>query len=65
MIRLFVLEHITLVAVTVAVVSGWAVVRLARRMAFEGVGLDDGGGYVALLLVAVTVNLAAVAVALS
>jgi hypothetical protein len=56
---------VKLIALLVAAASGWAVIRVARLMSFHGVGFEDGGGYTALLLVALTVNLAAVSVALS
>ena len=60
-----IVEHVRLFAMLIAACSGWAVVRVAGRMGFEGVGLADGGGYAALLLVGVMINLAAVTVALS
>ncbi len=58
-------QHIKLAAMLVAAVSGWAVVRVGRKMVFEGVGVQDGGGYSALLMAAVMINLGAVSVALS
>jgi hypothetical protein len=58
-------QTLHLAAAITAIVSGWAVIRLARAMSFHGVGLEDGGGYTALLIAALTINLAAVTVALS
>jgi hypothetical protein len=60
-----VVENIKVIAMLVAAVSGWAVIRVGRRMVFEGVGVQDGGGYSALLMAAVMINLGAVSVALS
>ena len=59
------LEHVQLVAMLVAVVSGWATIHVARAMTFQGVGLQDGGGYAALLIVTLSINLAAVTLAIS
>jgi hypothetical protein len=58
-------RHLTLVAMLVAASSGWATVRICRKMTFEGVGFEDGGGYTALLLAVVMIHLGAVGVALS
>ena len=60
-----VVEHMKLFAMLVAAVSAWVVIRVVKKMSFEGVGFEDGGGYTALLLAAVTINLGAVSVALS
>ncbi len=60
-----VLSQLQLVAVLTAAASGWAVIRIARKMTFEGIGFEDGGGYTALLITALMINLAAVAVALT
>ncbi len=65
MSRELLLEHLSLVALIVALLSGWAAIRLARKMTFEGVGIEDGGGYTALLLTALMITLAAASVALS
>jgi hypothetical protein len=56
---------INVIAMLVAALSAWAVLRVARKMSFEGVGLDDGGGYTALLMAGVMINLASVTVALA
>ncbi len=56
--------NLQLVAMLTAAASSWAVIRIARKMTFEGVGFDDGGGYTALLITALMINLASVAVAL-
>ncbi len=64
MIRALLLEHPSLAAVIIATLSGWAVIRIARKMTFEGVGIEDGGGYSALLITALMINLAAVSIAL-
>jgi hypothetical protein len=60
-----IVDHLHLVAILVAAGSAWAVVRIVKKMTFEGVGFEDGGGYTALLVAGVMVNLIAVAVALS
>lgn len=49
----------------IAACSGWGVIRIARRMSFDGVGFSDGGGYTALLIAGVMINLGSVTVALS
>lgn len=59
------LSNPQLVAMLTAAASGWAVIRIARKMTFEGVGFEDGGGYTALLIAALMINLASVAVALA
>ena len=48
----------------VAAGCGYAMLRHARQMMFEGVTLSDGGGYAALVMVEFTAALAAIAVAL-
>jgi hypothetical protein len=58
-------DRIRLVAAAVALISGWATIRITRLITFQGVGIEDGGGYTTLLLVVLSVDLAAVAVALS
>jgi len=60
-----VIEYLRLVATPVAALSGWAVVRITRKMMFDSVGFEDGGGYTALLMAALMINLGAVAVALA
>ena len=55
----------SLVAALVAALSGSAVVRTGRAMMRDGVELQDGGGWVALLIAEVCVNFTAVAIALS
>ena len=54
-----------LIAMTFAVGSGYAVVRTGRSMTAAGVGLEDGGGWTALLIVEVLCSLAASAVAMT
>jgi hypothetical protein len=48
----------------VAVVVGRSMVRHARRMLHEGISLEDGGGWTAVVLVEFVVAMGAVAVAL-
>lgn len=60
-----ILEHIGLFATATAAASAWAAVRTGRKMQFEGVGIQDGGGYAAILLTAVVIHIAAVSVAIS
>ena len=57
-------SHRVLLAALVAAASGWAVVRTGRAMMNQGIGLDDGGGWAALLIAEVCASFAAVAVAL-
>ena len=54
-----------LIAALVAAVSGFAVIRTGRTMMDQGVGLDVGGGWAALLIAEVCCSFAAVAVAMS
>jgi len=55
----------SLVAALVAALSGFAVVRTGKAMMRDGVGIQDGGGWAALLIAEVCVSFTAVAVALS
>jgi hypothetical protein len=55
----------SLVAALVAALSGFAVVRTGKAMMREGVDIQDGGGWAALLIAEVCVSFTAVAVALS
>ena len=55
----------SLIAVLVAAISGYAVVRTGRTMMGNGIELQDGGGWAALLIIEVCVSLAAVCVALA
>ncbi len=55
----------SLLAALVAALSGFAVVRTGKAMMRDGVGIQDGGGWAALLIAEVFVNVTAVAVALS
>jgi len=55
----------SLVAALVAALSGFAVVRTGKAMTRDGVSVQDGGGWAALLIADVCVNFTAVAVALS
>lgn len=55
----------SLVAAVVAALSGFAVVRTGKAMMREGVDIQDGGGWAALLIAEVCVSFTAVAVALS
>ena len=54
-----------LIAALVAAISGYAVVRHGRKMIHEGVGLEDGGGWTAILLLEVLCCFSAVAAALA
>ncbi len=58
-------ETVSLIAALVAAVSGYAVVRTGRTMMGNGIELQDGGGWAALLITEVCVSIAAVGVALS
>jgi hypothetical protein len=58
-------SHRALIAALIAAVSGYAVVRTARAMVDGGIGVEDGGGWAALLIAEVCCSFAAVAVALS
>jgi hypothetical protein len=60
-----VLAHRVLLATLVAAGSAYAMLRHSRQMMFEGVSLQDGGGWAALVMVEFTVALAALAFALS
>lgn len=60
-----VFSHPSAVAALIALFSGWGVVHQARSMFFNGVGVQDGGGFAVLVLVETGVFLAAVSVALS
>ena len=55
----------SLLAALVAALSGFAVVRTGKAMMREGVDIQDGGGWAALLIAEVCVSFTAVAVALS
>jgi hypothetical protein len=55
----------SLIAALVAAISGFAVVRTGRAMTRNGVEVQDGGGWAALLITEVCVSFAAVGVALS
>ena len=55
----------TLVAALIAAISGYAVVRTGGAMMRSGVGVQDGGSWTVMLILEMTVNLAAVGVALS
>jgi hypothetical protein len=52
-------SHVALVAALVAAVSGWGVVHHGRQMIHEGVTVEDGGGWVALLLTEFMVSFSA------
>ena len=54
-----------LIAALVAAACGYAVVRQGRMMMNEGVSIEDGGGWAALLITEVCCCFAAVAVALA
>ena len=55
----------SLLAALIAAISGFAVIRTGGSMMRNGVDLQDGGGWAALLITEVCVSFAAVAVALS
>jgi hypothetical protein len=55
----------SLIAALIAAISGFAVMRTGRTMMRNGVELQDGGGWAALLITEVCVSFAAVGVALS
>jgi hypothetical protein len=54
-----------LAAIGAALVAGWATRRHCRQLLHEGVGLEDGGGYVVLILVEFTACMAAVGAAIN
>jgi hypothetical protein len=54
-----------LIAALVGAVSGYAVLRTTRAMVDGGLTIEDGGGWVALLIAEISCSLVAVAVALS
>jgi hypothetical protein len=54
-----------LLAVGVALVTGWATRRHCRLLLNEGVGLGDGGGYAVLILLEFTTCMIAVSVAVN
>ena len=55
----------SLLAALIAAISGYAVVRTGKAMMREGIDIQDGGGWAALLIAEVCVSFTAVAVALS
>jgi hypothetical protein len=55
----------TLLAVLIAAISGFAVVRTGQSMMRDGTEIQDGGGWAALLITEVCVSFAAVGIALS
>jgi hypothetical protein len=55
----------SLLAALVAALSGFAVVRTGKSMMRDGVEIQDGGGWAALLIAELCVNFAAVGVALA
>ena len=57
-------SHRVLVAMLVAVTGGYAMIRHARQMLHEGISLEDGGGWTALVLTEFLVAMSGVAVAL-
>ncbi len=57
-------SHRALIAALVAAVSGFALVRTGRTMMHQGIGIEEGGGWAALLIAEVCCSFAAVAVAL-
>jgi hypothetical protein len=60
-----VVAHASAIAALVALFSGWGLVHQVRSMLFDGVGVQDGGGFAVIVLVETGVFLAAVSVALS
>jgi hypothetical protein len=55
----------SLLAALAAAISGFAVVRTGKTMMRDGVEIQDGGGWAALLIAEVCVSFAAIGVALS
>ena len=55
----------SLIAALIAAISGFAVVRTGGAMMRNGVDLQEGGGWAAIVITEVCVSFAAVAVALS
>lgn len=55
--------HHSLIGAFVALATGWALVKQARAMLFDGVGVQDGGGWTAVVLAETMVFLVAVGVA--
>ncbi len=56
---------VALVAMLVAVISGYGAIRHGRMMLHQGIELADGGGWTAIFLVELTACFAAVGVALA
>ncbi len=54
----------SLIAALIAAISGFAVMRTGSAMMRNGVDMQDGGGWAAILIAEVCVSFAAVAVAL-
>jgi hypothetical protein len=54
-----------LIAALIAALSGYAVVHHGRKMMHEGIGLEDGGGWTAILITEVLCCFSAVAAALA
>jgi hypothetical protein len=55
----------SLIAALVAAISGYAVVRTGKSMMRNGIDVQDGGGWAALLIAEVCVSFTAVGFALS
>ena len=54
----------SLIAVLVAAMAGYAMIRHANRMLHDGVSFEDGGGWTALVLSEFMVAMAGIAAAL-
>jgi len=54
----------SLIGMLVAVAAGYAMIRHARRMLHEGVGLEDGGGWTAVVVTEFVIAMSGVALAL-
>lgn len=59
------MSSVTLAAMIVAALSGWAVVHHSRAMLHNGITAAEGGGWTALILAEFTMHGIAVACALS
>jgi hypothetical protein len=57
--------NLALIAALVAATSGWGVVHHGKALMHNGVGLQDGGGWTALILTETMISLSAACVALS
>jgi hypothetical protein len=58
-------DQVALIAALVAALSGWGVIHHAKTLMHNSIGLQDGGGWTALILVESMISLGAAAFAIS